>query len=83
MTSLAELGLAPPAEIGDVSVTGVQSAASSDPLLRVMEEGQAYDIDALAAISGLDGVRLLPRLLDLELEGRVRRADGGRFMRAG
>ena len=80
---LAELGLAPPAPGAGSSVSGAQSAVSSDPLLRVMEEGQAYDIDALTAISGLDGVRLLPRLLDLELEGRVRRADGGRFMRAG
>ena len=29
---------------------------------------QPYDLDALAAASGLDAARLLPRLLDLELE---------------
>ena len=81
---VAELGLAPLAVCGGVeATTAAGSACSKDPRLRVMEEGQAYDIDALAAISGLDGVRLLPRLLDLELQGQVRRADGGRFMRAG
>jgi predicted Rossmann fold nucleotide-binding protein DprA/Smf involved in DNA uptake len=47
-----------------------------------MDPGQAYDLDALAGRSGLDGVRLLPRLLDLELRGLVRRVGGGRFMRS-
>ena len=50
-------------------------------LLKVMDAGQAYDLDGLAAISGVDGVRLLPRLFDLELQGFVRRVAGGRFMR--
>jgi DNA processing protein len=59
----------------------VSSTTSSDPLLRLMHEGQEYDLDALAAASGLDGVRLLPRLLELELHGSVQRVDGGRFMR--
>ena len=31
-------------------------ATSGDPLLRLMEAGQAYDLDALAAASGVDGV---------------------------
>jgi predicted Rossmann fold nucleotide-binding protein DprA/Smf involved in DNA uptake len=35
----------------------------------------------LSARSGLEGARLLPRLLDLELRGLVRRVGGGRFMR--
>lgn len=54
----------------------------SDPLLQAMRAGQAYDIDGLSDASGLDGPRLLPRLLDLELRGFVRRIGGGRFMRS-
>ena len=46
-----------------------------------MDAGQPYDLDGLAAASGVHGVRLLPRLLDLELQGFVRRVAGGRFMR--
>ena len=58
-----------------------ESSRTRDPLLRHMLAGQAYDLDGLAAMSGVDGVRLLPRLLDLELAGLVRRLEGGRFMR--
>lgn len=57
------------------------SGTSGDPLLGLMHAGQAYDLGELAAVSGADGVRLLPRLLDLELRGLVQRVDGGRFMR--
>ena len=46
-----------------------------------MHAGQAYDLDGLAAVSGVDGVRLLSRLLELELRGLVLRVGGGRFMR--
>jgi predicted Rossmann fold nucleotide-binding protein DprA/Smf involved in DNA uptake len=46
-----------------------------------MEPGQPYDLDALAEVSGLASTRLLPRLLDLELRGLVRRVGGGRFLR--
>ena len=52
-----------------------------DPILRVMAAGQAYDLDALALGSGLDARRLLPRLIELELAGLVRRQGGGRFVR--
>jgi predicted Rossmann fold nucleotide-binding protein DprA/Smf involved in DNA uptake len=47
-----------------------------------MEAGQPYDLDALAAESGLDAPRLLPRLIELELAGFIRRAEGGRFVRS-
>ena len=50
-------------------------------MLRWMEPGQPYDLDELAVGSGLDPARLLPRLLDLELRGLLRRAGAGRFMR--
>ena len=65
---------------GDAS-SDARSSTSGDPLLRLMDAGQAYDLDGLAAVSGVDGVRLLPRLLELELHGLVQRVGGGRFMR--
>ena len=55
---------------------------SGDPLVREMVPGQPYDLDELSALSGLEPKRLLPRLLDLELRGFVRRAGGGRFLRS-
>lgn len=56
--------------------------SSTDPVLQGMEAGQPYDLDALAAGSGLDMPRLLPRLIELELAGLIRRAEGGRFVRS-
>jgi DNA processing protein len=58
-----------------------ESTGSADPVLRVMEPGQTYDLDGLAASSGLDASRLLPRLIELELAGVIRRHGGGRFVR--
>lgn len=55
---------------------------SGDPVLRRMESGQAYDLDALASGSGLEMSRLLPRLMEMELAGLIRRAEGGRFVRS-
>lgn len=79
---LEELGLVPVApEQGHRPSTDSGSRSSGDPLLKLMDAGQAYDLDGLAAISGVDGVRLLPRLFELELHGLVRRVAGGRFMR--
>jgi predicted Rossmann fold nucleotide-binding protein DprA/Smf involved in DNA uptake len=46
-----------------------------------MDEGDTYDLDEIAERSGLDRMKLLPRLLELELAGAVRRIDGGRFVR--
>jgi DNA processing protein len=57
------------------------SGVATDPLLRGMEPGHLYDLDALATASGLDAGRLLPRLADLELRGLIRRMGGGRFAR--
>ena len=56
---------------------------SRDPLLARMTPGEPYDLDALVSAVGLDATRLLARLATLELEGRVTRAGGGRFMRTG
>jgi DNA processing protein len=55
--------------------------ASQDPVLRSMDEGDPYDLDEIAARCGIDRVKLLPRLLELELCGALRRIEGGRFVR--
>ena len=60
---------------------GRRHPASHDPVLRSMDEGDTYDLDEIAERSGLDRVKLLPRLLELELAGAVRRVEGGRFVR--
>jgi DNA processing protein len=73
-------GVAGPAAAPDPSTPG-RSTSSGDPLLRLMQQGEPYDLDGLAGLSGVDGVRLLPRLLDLELAGLVHRIEGGRFIR--
>jgi DNA processing protein len=63
-------------------IRGCSGAASGDPLILGMTPGQPYDVDELTAVTGLETRRLLPRLLDLELRGLVRRAGGGRFVRS-
>jgi DNA processing protein len=55
--------------------------ASHDPVLRSMDEGDTYDLDEIAERSGVDRMKLLPRLLELELAGAVQRIEGGRFVR--
>jgi DNA processing protein len=55
--------------------------ASQDPVLRGMTLGEPYDLDELSAQSGIDHVRLLPRLIELELSGAIHRVEGGRFVR--
>lgn len=57
------------------------NSASQDPVLRSMVEGDSYDLDEIAERSGVDRMKLLPRLLELELAGAVRRVEGGRFVR--
>jgi DNA processing protein len=56
---------------------------TNDPVLRAMAPGEVYDFDALVDLSGLDGPKLLPRLMELELAGRISRFAGGRFGRTG
>jgi DNA processing protein len=62
-------------------VSSCSARSSGDTLLSAMAGGEAYDLDGLHARSGLDSAKLLPRLLDLELRGLVRRVGSGRFMR--
>ena len=62
-------------------VSACAERCSGDRLVEAMVRGEAYDLDALSDRSGLDAHKLLPRLLDLELRGLVRRIGSGRFMR--
>jgi DNA processing protein len=57
------------------------SAGLLEPLLAHLPLGEAIDLDAISERSGLSTARLLPRLLELELQGLVRRAGAGRFVR--
>lgn len=58
-------------------------APLSDPIVARMTAGESYDVEGLGRATGLSPAQLLPRLLELELRGAVRRLDGGRFVRAG
>ncbi|MGE5246006.1 MAG: DNA-processing protein DprA [Betaproteobacteria bacterium] len=52
-----------------------------DPLLECLPPGESCDLECICERSGLTAAKALPRLLDLELQGLVRRAGGGRFVR--
>jgi DNA processing protein len=71
----------PAPSAGSRETSDDRPAVSKDPLLVGMQVGHAYDLDELATATGVSGVRLLPRLLELELHGNVQRVEGGRFMR--
>ena len=74
-----------PAAVSDTArgtASGQTPRTSGDSLLELMRIGEPYDLDELAASAGVEGVRLLPRLLELELQGWIERIEGGRFMRS-
>ncbi len=77
---LEELGVAGPAPLhpadGDAA-----SKDQADPVLAAFGPGESCDLDAIAERSGMPVPRLLPRLFALEMQGRIRRAGGGRFVR--
>jgi DNA processing protein len=54
---------------------------TTDPLLAHMEAGEAYRLEDLAQTTGTAASRLLPRLMELELQGHVASVGGGRFTR--
>ncbi len=54
---------------------------SSDPLLAKMEPGEVYGLDELVEATAMGASKLLPRLMELELQGQVAAAGGGRFTR--
>jgi DNA processing protein len=53
----------------------------SDPLLSRMQAGEAYGLDDLVGITGMAASKLLPRLMELQLLGRIDAPSGGRFVR--
>ena len=53
----------------------------ADPVLACLPVGEPCDLDGISERSGLSPARLLPRLFELELQGLIRRAGGGRFVR--
>ncbi|MBS1817441.1 MAG: DNA-protecting protein DprA [Acidobacteria bacterium] len=57
--------------------------AQADPVLAVLTPGESAEVGQISAETGLSVGDLLPRLMDLELRGLVRREPGGRFMRCG
>jgi DNA processing protein len=67
----------------DSGFEGSNSAdsASHDPVLLHMALAEPYDLDELSGLCGMDRVKLLQRLLELELTGAVQRVEGGRFVR--
>ena len=73
---LEELGMG-----GGVSLLAAGGDAAGDPILACLAAGEPSDVDGLSAQTGLVASELLPRLVDLELRGLVRRAGGGRFVR--
>jgi DNA processing protein len=83
---LEEMGFAPAVPVEATSASQeaarrLRRAGAADPVLACLAPGESCDLDAIAERSGLTVARLLPRLLELELRGLVRRAGGGRFIR--
>jgi DNA processing protein len=77
---LEELGV--PARGGGPRVEGRGlPSAPEDPVLQSLPAGEPCDLDVICERTGMRSARLLPRLFELEMQGLVRRAGGGRFVR--
>jgi DNA processing protein len=74
---LEELGYGPAPAAGRPG----EPSSVQDPVLACLTPGESCDVDQVAERCGLTIARLLPRLLELELQGFVRRVGGGRFSR--
>ena len=74
----ANSGVRPP---GADDGRGLTPESPSDQVLDALVPGEASDLDEISERSGLKSASLLPRLFELEMQGRVRRAGGGRFIR--
>lgn len=66
-----------------VAAPAPAAGGRDDPILGVMVPGEAVNLDVLAGLTGLPTPSLLSRLLHLELQGQLRRLDGGQFVRLG
>ncbi len=72
----------PPAA-GDLAGVAGSKLLAHNGLILKLQAGETYGVDDLVAMTGLSAPDLLPRLLELELEGRLARLPGGRFAAAG
>ena len=77
-----ELGWGERCAGADAGVSNDMSVTSGDSIVGRMQPGLAYEIDRLAADSGVSAGELLTLLTQLELGGFIRRVAGGRFVRA-
>jgi DNA processing protein len=57
------------------------SRVEGDPLLARIEAGEVYRLDELVEATGVAASKLLPRLMELELQGYIVSVGGGRFAR--
>ena len=73
-----ELGLS---RVAQVRTAGAVADSPEDPVVAALVPGESADLEQISVKSGLSVVELLPRLLQLELGGAVRREPGGRFVR--
>lgn len=79
---LDELGMCrPDSRVSSDNVDARVANKAADPVFAALIAGEPCDLDTIADRTGLQPARLLPRLLDLELKGFVRRVGGGRFVR--
>ena len=67
---------------GAVGGTDTGKQLSGDPLLAAMEPGEVYRLDELVEKTATLPSKLLPRLMELELQGQVAAVGGGRFARS-
>ena len=57
------------------------NALIQDELLQKLTPGESYDVDEMSATVGLIGSALLPRLTQWEMQGRLVKLPGGRYLR--
>jgi len=73
-------------ELGWAGLVGSGKISSNqleiNGLLAKLTPGETYGLDELSATVGLTGSSLLPRLTDWEMQGRIRKVAGGRYMLA-
>ena len=66
---------------GALRATDSPKRLTDDPLLAAMEPGEVYRLEELVEKTAILPAKLLPRLMELELQGHVAAVGGGRFSR--
>jgi DNA processing protein len=78
---LAELAWPVPTGSGREASGNHSNLLKTDQLLERLAVGEPYGLDDLAELTGIPGPRLLVKLTEWELQGKVVRSAGGRFRR--